>query len=131
LKSFIKKPDVPAKLSKKERAALTDTFDFLKHAYHASTLGNSRLATDQTHFYSMATCLLNSDLLKQYSEDVLTKKLVRFSNLIEKTHDPHTFSTDPLEQAISKYRSLSTEKTTDAARRKDRQMEFIKAIDLL
>jgi hypothetical protein len=131
LKSFIKKPDVPAKLSKKERAALATTFNFLKQAYKTSTLADSRLATDQTHFYSMATSLLNSDLLKRYSEDVLTKKLGKFANLIEKPHDPHTFSTDPLEQAISKYRSLSTEKTTDAARRKDRQQEFIKAIDLL
>jgi Protein of unknown function DUF262 len=128
LKSFIKKPDAPAKLSKRERNALTTAFQFLKQAYKTSTLGDSRLATDQTHFYSMVTSLLSSDLLTRYSEDVLTKKLVKFANRIEK---PPEFSTDPLKQAISRYQSLSTEKTTDAARRKERQQEFIKAIDLL
>jgi hypothetical protein len=131
LKSFIKKPEVPAKLSKRERAALTTAFQFLKQAYKTSALRDSRLATDQTHFYSMATSLLSSDVLTRYSEDVLTGKLVKFANLIEKPHDPHKFPPDPLRQAISKYQSLSSEKTTDAARRKDRQQEFIKAIDLL
>lgn len=131
LKSFIKKPDVPAKLSAKERSALTKVFTFLKRAYKTPKLVDSRLATDQTHFYTMVTSLLSSDLLKHYSEDALTARLVKFSNLIEKPHDPHIFSTDPLEQAIAKYRELSTEKTTDAVRRKDRQQEFIKAIDLL
>ncbi len=131
LKSFIKKPDVPAKLSKKERATLTGAFGFLKQAYKTPPLAESRLATDQTHFYSMATALLSSDLLKRYSEDVLTKKIAKFAKLIEKPHDPHKFSTDPLEQVVSKYQSLSTEKTTDASRRKERQQDFIKAIDLL
>lgn len=56
LKSFIKKPDVPAKLSKRERKALTKTFTFLKSAYGKSkSLEASRLAMDQTHFYTMAT----------------------------------------------------------------------------
>jgi len=131
LKSFIKKPDKPAKLSKKERAVLTETFQFIKEAYKTSTLGDSRLATDQTHFYTMATSLLHSDLMQRYSTVPLTKKLVKFAQLIEKPHDPHEFSTDALKQAISTYQSLSTEKTTDAARRKDRQAELIKAIDLL
>ncbi|HSY89996.1 MAG TPA: DUF262 domain-containing protein [Candidatus Binatus sp.] len=131
LKSFIKKPEIPAKLSKRERAALTAAFQFLQEAYKTSTLGDSRLATDQTHFYTVATSLLGSDLLKRYSAAALTKKFVKFAGLIEKPHDPHEFSTDPLKQAVSTYQTLSTEKTTDATRRKDRQTEFIKAVDLL
>jgi hypothetical protein len=46
LKSFIKKPDVPAKLSKDEKAKLTRTFDFLKTAYSKSNLATTRLGTD-------------------------------------------------------------------------------------
>ncbi len=131
LKSFIKKPDIPAKLSKKERAALTATFQFLKEAYKTPSLGDSRLATDQTHFYTVATSLLHSDLLKRYGTVDLIKKFAKFSQLIDKPYDPHEVSNDPLEQAVSTYQALSTEKTTDASRRRDRQKEFIKAVDLL
>ena len=93
-------------------------FDFLKYAYsHSSQLQDSRLATDQTHFYTMATALLNSDLLGRFAGNTLTAKLAKFASLIEKSID------DPksaLEKSIAKYRELSTEKTTDATRRKDR-----------
>jgi hypothetical protein len=133
LKSFIKKPDVPAKLKKKERAALTDTFTFLRTAYKASPrLGGSRLATDQTHFYTLATSLLSTNLLSTYAEDDLIEKLTKFAILVDKSYDPTKPVPDkPLEQAIAKYMALSTEKTTDATRRKDRQVELVKALGLL
>lgn len=132
LKSFIKKPDVPAKLSKRERTALTKVFCFLKVAYGQSeVLAGSRLATDQTHFYTMATSLLSGDLLSRLSEDALIAKLTKFASLIEKTPDPPKAPTTPVEKSVARYRELSTEKTTDAVRRKERQQELIKAIDLL
>lgn len=132
LKSFIKKPDVPAKLAKTERAALTEIFNFLKAAYKNSpSLGNSRLATDQTHFYTVASALLSSDLLERFDANALTQKLAKFSALIDKPYDPQKVPNNPLEQAVMRYMSLSTEKTTDATRRKERQQEFVKAIDLL
>jgi hypothetical protein len=130
LKSFIRKPDIPAQLAKQERRKLTGAFMFLKAAYRRSpALGASRLATDQTHFYTMATALLNSDLLTRISEKDLTHKLARFAALIDKPHDPSKDT--PLDKAIARYRELSTEKTTDASRRKERQQELIKAVDLL
>jgi hypothetical protein len=132
LKSFIKKPDAPAKLSKRERTGLTKVFCFLRAAYAKSrTLAESRLATDQTHFYTMATALLSGDLLSRFDEDTLIAKLTRFASLIEKNPDSQAGHTTSLEKAVARYRDLSTEKTTDAARRKERQQELIKAVDLL
>ena len=137
LKSFIHKPDVPAKLSQTERQTLRKAFMFLQAAYKESaSLKASRLATDQTHFYTMATSLLSSDLLQRFKQDDLTQRLTKVAGLIEKSlisksAVPSTPPSTPLEKAISKYRELSTEKTTDAKRRKDRQEELIKAIDLL
>jgi hypothetical protein len=131
LKSFIKKPDVPTKLSKAERATLTRTFEFLKAAYTAfPTLEESRLATDQTHFYTVATSLLNSDLLDTINEAKLIDRIAKFAGLIEKPVPVDKAQTE-LERAVSRYVMLSSEKTTDATRRKDRQVEFVKAIGLL
>jgi hypothetical protein len=103
----------------------------MAYVLYMDIVGHTRLATDQTHFYSFATSLLDSDLLTRFGHDVLILKLVKFANLIDRPRDISEFTTDPLTDAINKYRDLSTEKTTDAARRKDRQTEFIKAIDLL
>lgn len=133
LKSFIKKPEIPAKLKNKERAALTRAFTFLRTAYKQSPrLGSSRLATDQTHFYTLATSLLSSGLLDAYQENDLIAKLTNFAILVDKSYDPtKPISDKPLDQAIAKYMALSTEKTTDATRRKDRQVELVKALGLL
>lgn len=132
LKSFIKKPDVPAKLSKSERSSLTRAFTFLKSAYtNSPSLEKSRLATDQTHFYTMATAVLNSDMLDRIEQSTLIQRITKFASLIEKPLDPQKVPQDELEKSVAKYLSLSSEKTTDAARRKDRQVEFVKAIDLI
>ena len=132
LKSFIKKPDVPEKLKKRERVVLTRAFNFLKSAYGKSLpLATSRLATDQTHFYTMATALLSGDLFGRFDESGLTAKLAKFASLIEKAPESKATPMSALDKSISRYRELSTEKTTDATRRKERQQELIKALDLL
>lgn len=132
LKSFIKKPEIPEKLSRSERSSLTKTFTFLKSAYRNSrSLETSRLATDQTHFYTMATALLNSDMLDRIDQPALIQRITKFASLIEKSIDPQKVPQDDLEKSVAKYLSLSSEKTTDAARRKERQVEFVKAIDMM
>ncbi len=90
----------------------------------------SRLSQSfQSFSYTMATALLSSDVLDRYSESTLTAKLAKFASLVdEKTPAPPVSA---IEKSIARYRELSTEKTTDATRRKERQVEFIKAIDLL
>jgi hypothetical protein len=132
LKTFIKSVDIQhSRLTKPERNKLTAAFSFLHEAYNNSALGNTRLATDQTHFYILATSLLCSDLLTRFAHDLLTRKLIKFVTLIEEGGPIESENITPLTEALGKYRSLSTEKTTDAARRKERQQEFLKAIDLL
>jgi len=132
LKTFIKSDTTQhPQLKKAERKKLTDAFSFMGDAYKDSPLGSTRLATDQTHFYILATTLLGGDLLTRFPHDVLTAKLVKFSARLDQPRDIYEFSTDPLTEAVNKYRELSTEKTTDAARRKERQQEFVKALDLL
>jgi hypothetical protein len=133
LKSFIKKPDSPEKLSKSERAALTKAFVFLSAAYNESpSLRESRLATDQTHFYTMATTLVVSDLVEKDTNGRLVKKLTQFASLIDKGVNPDDPPSEtPLDKAIARYRLLSTEKTTDATRRKERQQEMVKALVLM
>jgi hypothetical protein len=61
----------------------------------------------------------------------LIQRITKFASLIEKPFDPQKVPQDELEKSVAKYLSLSSEKTTDAARRKDRQVEFVKAIDLM
>lgn len=132
LKTFIKSVDVKHdRLTKAERAKLNSVFSFLHEAYTNSVLGNTRLATDQTHFYIMATSLLCSDLLTRLEHDLLTRKLIKFVTLLEDFTPVAVEDVTPLTEALNRYRFLSTEKTTDAVRRKERQQEFIKAIELL
>jgi hypothetical protein len=131
LKSFITKPDAPVKLSKDEKSKLRGAFTFLENAYKISTLGDSRLAVDQTHFYTMSASLLSTNLLNKYAPDVLTGKLVKFAKLIDEEPDTLKQNDTPLNQSILKYIMLAIEKTTDASRRIERQKEMLKAIDLL
>jgi hypothetical protein len=131
LKSFITKPDVPAKLTKEEKSKLKAVFSFLENAYKNSALGESRLAMDQTHFYTMAASLLSTDLLARYDASTLTAKLLKFSQLIDENPTTLKQNDTPLDQAISRYVLLASEKTTDASRRIERQKEMDKALELV
>lgn len=84
LKTFIKSADTKQdKLSKDEKKKLVHTFAFLERAYKVPEIVNSRLATDQTHFYILAAALLMGDLLAEFKENVLVEKIAKFSMLIE------------------------------------------------
>src|SRR5437870_2234580 len=83
LKTFIKAPSAEApKLSPEERATLTSAFVFLQKAYK-SELKGTRLATDQTHFYIMATSLLGSDLVTRIDNEDLISKLLKFGQILD------------------------------------------------
>ncbi len=130
LKTFIKtsKEKLP-KLTKQERQTLTRTFEFLRNSYKSAPLKDSPLATDQTHFYIMATALLDSNLLDKVPAEDLAKRLVRLAGFIGgKEPLPKTGS---LRISIKQYLALSSEKTTDASRRSDRQKKFIQTVQLL
>jgi hypothetical protein len=129
LKTFIKSSgEEQAKLSKSEREKLQDAFTFLGKAYKTSNLGTTRLATDQTHFYTMVTTLLSTDLLATVEHSVLTENLVRLAKIIE---GKESITDEHMERDVKHYLSLSSEKTTDATRRKDRQEDFVKLLAML
>jgi hypothetical protein len=131
LKTFIKSADTrQEKLTKGEKAKLTAAFTFLERAYKNTYILISRLATDQTHFYTLASSLLASDLLASYKEDVLIDKLAKFARLIDGADDPALHG-EQIAEPIKRYLDLSTEKTTDAARRKERQQQFTQALKIL
>jgi hypothetical protein len=129
LKSFIKAPTAQQpKLRKEERKKLSKIFDFLANAYRTTELAKTRLATDQTHFYTMATSLLNSDLVAEYSLDDLAEALIMFGNAID--------GTPPLKSKafavlIDEYRDLSAKQTSDVSRRTRREELFNDAIKMV
>ena len=130
LKGFISKPEQPsARLSTAEAATLRKLFVFFGYAYKETTLATSRLATDQTHFYSMVTTLIATKALEIYGPDVLKKKLETFGELLDGKlvlDDEHAG-----EKAFQQYRNLSTRQTTDVSKRADRQKHFAAVLEAL
>jgi len=124
LKAFLKPASVGHnKLSKAERSKLTYAFKFLRDAYKNSDLGNTRLASDQTHFYIMITSLLASDLLARVEHAELAKKLTKFGKLIA--------ARSTSDSEIRQYLDLSSKQTTDAEKRKERQKLFVETVNRL
>jgi Protein of unknown function DUF262 len=130
LKSFISKPDHQSpRLSGAEEAQLKQVFKFLGRAYKDSNLAKTRLATDQTHFYSMVTAIIAGGLLTKFTPDILMARLMRFADIFE---DRQTLPTlHPADEPISKYRQISSRQTTDVSKREERQKQFIAAIEAL
>ena len=124
LKRFIRSREPEEGLSKEEVRQLRWVFRFLRKAYK-SKLVDTRLATDQTHFYTMVTALIFSDLMDVYTEAVLTKKLTAFGRVVDGASLPKE---QPLAKVFEKYIDVSSKQTTDVSRRQDRQRLFIDAI---
>lgn len=129
LKSFIKAPmtDQP-RLTSQERAELSRVFDFLEQAYKTTDLGKTRLATDQTHFYTMVTALLNSKLVENSDFEKLVESLTAFALAIDGTYaiKSKTFAT-----LLAEYRNLSTKQTSDVSRRARREELFLEAVNVV
>ena len=130
LKSFIGAYDEtqPA-LTAEEQGRLRTVFRFLQKAYREHGLGDTLLATNQTHFYTMATSLLSSGLLEKHSEDSLAGKLVKFGRILDQSETRPTGKS--IANALARYENLSTGRTTDTDRRKTRQTKFVQIVNAL
>lgn len=127
LKSFISARDQKvAKLSRADEQQVRVVFRFVNDAYKTSVLGASSLATDQTHFYTMMTALCDGDLLTRFPTD-LVARLVAFGDMVGGKSTPP----ESKKRAFKKYMDLSTDRTTDAPRRKERQAKFIEILAVL
>jgi hypothetical protein len=112
------------KLSHQAQLQLRTAFRFLKVAY-SGELGTSRLATDQTHFYTMATWLLRAGSFDRWPNAELTGKLTRLASLIEKNTPPAS----NVKKDFAKYMEWSERQTTDVSRRVERERLFIRILD--
>ncbi len=130
LKGFITQSGkVMNRLKPAETRTLRGTFHFLAQSYSATTLGKSRLATDQTHFYTMVTSIINGGLLARFSANALKKKLATFGELLDgKSRVPRDRS---LSRSIKRYQEISAKQTTDSSRRLQRERLFIQIISAL
>jgi hypothetical protein len=127
LNSFIKGGENLPKLTASEVGTLRGVFSFLANAYARSVLGESKLATDQPRLYTMICSLLDSDLMTSIQLDELSRKLNRFSAIID---NPSTAPAE-LQETITTYTDLAEKQTTNSGRRDDRQKKFIEAIKAL
>jgi uncharacterized protein DUF262 len=134
LKSFIGGKVVEeegGRISPRELKKLRTVFSFLADCYARSDLGQSRLATDQVHFYTMITSLLTSDLLLPQGrvvpdKNALREKLRTFAKIIRRGQGPKK-----LLEPVRQYRRASSRQTTTTAQRQMRQERFIEIINAL
>ena len=128
LKSFIRVQDEkPKRLDNKERNGLRRAFGFLRRAYSQSGLGETRLASDQTHFYIMITSIIDSNLLDAVPEPELIMKLSSFSDVLERKQP----AKKSIREKVAEYEQLSKQKTTDVSGREKRQSAFLEIVRAL
>jgi hypothetical protein len=128
LKSFIKAPTVAhPKLSGSERSKLNCIFAFLADAYRATDLAKTRLGTDQTHFYTMATALLSTNLVEETDANHLAESLTAFGLAIDGTP---LIKSKAYGALIRSYQEFSAKQTSDVSRRAKREQLFIDAIKM-
>ncbi len=130
LKSFIRatKEQSQAKLSSTEERELRALFHFLVKAYKNNDLLETRLATNQIHFYTMVTSIIARDLLSTLPQEELIRKLAAFGQILDKKI---AAPTKELGVIMRSYRELSEKQTTHVGRRAERQNKFMEAIDAL
>lgn len=133
LKSFIKgSSDIErAKITVAEKNLLETVFKFLAKTYVAG-LSNSKFATDQTHFYTMATSLVAGDLLMPVDQGPpdfasLKRKLLVFGKIIDGKEKAHT----RLAKLVRDYQARSVKQTTHIGQREARQTLFLRIIEEL
>ena len=132
LKTFIKadEGDDTEALSAGEKAKLQRVFAFLDTSYDQTALGQSRLARDLPHFYTMVTTLLTSDLLDADNAPPdypgVRKKLVSFSKMIKAGAKPP--KDQAMDEALKEYIGAASRQTTHPGRRQTREQKFLEIL---
>jgi len=116
LKEFIKRDGISNihKLNRQQEKTLKKVFWLMSGAYRNNEYVNSKLATDATHFYTVATTLLASDLISRFETKILVGKLIRFSQMIVDKAEINKNSN------LKRYNALSEKHTTDISNRQER-----------
>lgn len=128
LKSFIRSRDADdkSKLTAAETKKMSLVFAFLDRAYKETKLGETRLATDVIHFYTMVTSLLSSDMLSASGAapkyEQTRKKLLAFARLIDSSKP---ISDKYILERMTEYRQAAQTQTTHSGQRATRQKTMI------
>ena len=127
LKIFIKTGDATdtTAVTAPEEKRLRTVFSFLDKCYKETGLGNTRLARDLPHFYTMVTTLLSSDLLEADGAPPdypnVRRKLNEFAKLLPDTAKPKK----ELAGALLEYKKAAARQTTHPGQRRTRQTKFL------
>jgi hypothetical protein len=131
LKEFIGKREPPTtKIPGNEIKLLSRVFAFIAKAYAKTKLADTRWATDQTHFYILATALISRAARGKELSDDIPDKLIKFDSLLwdEKIATKYP---DRIQKKAKEYVGLSTKQTTDVAKRERREQLFTQILDAL
>jgi hypothetical protein len=142
LKEFIGKDKNDAKtprLTNSELVRLNRAFTFIWRGYQTPGILKSKWATDQTHFYIMASSFIKQSQKAIELNPDLFKKLVLFSNAMRKIEEERKKDQQPavipartdVEKKVEKYMKLSEKQTTDTAKREERVKLFEEILILL
>jgi hypothetical protein len=108
------------KLNKIEQKKLRLVFDFLGNTYTEKLQPESKLITDATHFYSIVTVLLNSDLIEKNAKNV-KDKIQKLAFLIDNPKNHNNKTAYDFRKKLSEYLDLSVKHTTDPIKRSRRE----------
>jgi hypothetical protein len=130
LKAFIKsdeKADI-SELTTQELGQLKKVFTFLDKSYAESKLGDTRLARDLPHFYTMVTTLLASDLLDAAGAPPaypkVRRKLLAFAKVVP---DDAPFL-ESIETELDEYKEAAARQTTHPGRRRTRHDKLLQIL---
>ena len=107
--------------------AVNQAFATLEAAYRKfPVVAESRLATDQPYFYTMATTLMTSSLIDDLESNEVCHRLELFAKALDKPASQPDVKID-----VEAFIEAMKQKTTDKERRKKRQVLFEKIISHL
>lgn len=104
---------------------LRDVFKFIREAYRTKVIGQSRLATDHTHFYIIATTLIGTNLLADNDRAALISKLSRVAEAMQPGASKLPGQAGLF---LKQYMEMSEKQTTDVVKRNNRVGLFSKLI---
>ena len=110
------------RISGSEVRALRVVFRFLLGAYRNTSLSTSRLATDQTYFYTLLTTILKNDLTAAMTEQELRRKLATIGEIL----DGQKLARKDLRNNFKLLEAESKKQTTDLSKRLERERLFLR-----
>ena len=114
-----------------ELGQVRKVFGFLDRAYKETQLGESRLARDLPHFYTMVTTFLSSDLLDAHGAPPdyqgARDKLLKFSKLLS----DDAIVTEKIVELLRDYKQAAARQTTHPGSRRTRQTKFLAILEKL